>query len=170
MFDTESATERQALQSLIEVKQTIEMGFEVIDDGWSVESARLFAIDTAMLAVRNGLNRLTELERQVLIRRLTEARRLVVDERDQELGMIQGEFETSLGQARDSASRAVWLVAINAMLSSPYRAAVTTVAAALSPQARSNGDLARVLRSRLRARLGEGTLLRQEPSMLFAIA
>ena len=164
----ETATELHRLESLREIEALIEMPSARIEDGWSTESARLFAIDTAMLVARRHMSDLVESDRLFLMIKLNEARRLVVDDRDQELEWIQGEFGSFLGSPAIH-TRHIWLTVLNSMLPSPYRAAVATVAAALSTSDVID-DLSATLRDRLIARLGEGALLRQETGEIFAIA
>lgn len=144
------------------------MDVEPADVGWSEEPARLFSIDTAMLVLRKHGARLDEIERQGLSQRLHEARRLVVSDREAELDFIQRELEPYLAQARDAATRCIWLAAMNAMLPSPFRAAETAVATALKLDSPDPADLTEVLRERLRARMGEGTLMADQVSTLFA--
>jgi hypothetical protein len=154
--------------SLAAVKRMIAMEVEPADVGWSEEPARLFSLDTAMLVLRRNAANLEELERQALSLRLHEARRLVVSQREAELGFIQNELESYLAQTRDTEARCVWLAAMDAMLPSPFRAAEAVVATALKLDNDELGDLAEILQQRLRARLSEGSLMTDQPSTLFA--
>lgn len=154
--------------SLASIKAMIEMDVEPADVGWSEEPARLFSIDTAMLVLRGHGSRLNEIERQGLSQRLHEARRLVVSNRDGELDFIQRELEPYLAQADDAEARCIWLAAMNALLPSPFRAASAVVATALELDTEDPADLIAVLRERLRARMGEGTLMTERVSTLFA--
>jgi len=166
----EAAIELHRQESLSEVKKLIEMRSEETDDGWGRESARLFAIDIALLTTRRHIDRLSAADSRLLMIKLNEARRLVVDDRDHDLEWVQGEFEPYLRHAVSTGARPVWLTALNAMLPSPYRAAVAALTAALSASADQIDELSAILGQRLRARLGEGALLREESGDLFAIA
>lgn len=154
--------------SLPNIKRLIGMDVEIADVGWDKEPARLFAIDAALLALRRCSTELSEPERQALARILQEARRIAIDGRDSELGYLQNELEPYLAQSK---SRWVWLTALNALLPSPFRAAETAVQAILLLEEPNVGDdIVEALRQRLRARLGEGTLMFEEASDLFATA
>lgn len=153
--------------SLPNIKRLIDMEVELSDVGWDTEPARLFAIDTALLALRRSATQLSELERQALVGILQEARRLAINGRDGELGYLQNDLEPFLAQ---STSRWVWLTALNALLPSPFRAAETAVQAVLLEDPDGRDDIGEVLRQRLRARLGEGTLMFEEASDLIATA
>lgn len=127
------------------------------DVGWSPESARLFSIDVAMLASRRLWSSLDTRERRELSDALQEARRLVVDGHDDELGYLQTALESHLVR---SPLRCVWLTALNALLPSPFRASEATLEAMISLEAdKLSQPLRSMLRQRLRARLEEGMLL-----------
>ena len=166
----EAVIELHRQESLSEVKKLIEMRSEETDDGWGREAARLFAIDIALLTTRRHIDRLSAVDSRLLMVKLNEARRLVVDDRDHELEWVQGEFEPYLRQAASTGARPVWLTALNAMLPSPYRAAVAALTAALTASPDQIDELSVILGQRLRARLGEGAMLREESGDLFAIA
>lgn len=163
------SAELHRVESLTEVRHLIDEHLDDLDDGWSAETARLYAIDVAMVVTRRHLGFLTDQDRQLLVVKLNEARRLVIDHRAAELEWIQLEFESHLGRGSSLQTRPVWLTAINAMLPSPYRAAVTAAAAALTLHPAEIDDLAGALRDRLRARLGEGDLHREESADLIVI-
>ncbi|MEX0865524.1 MAG: hypothetical protein WD269_11750 [Acidimicrobiia bacterium] len=166
----EAVIELHRQESLAEVKKLIEVRSEETDDGWGRESARLFAIDIALLTTRRHFDRLSAADSRFLMVKLNEARRLVVDDRDHELGLVQGEFEPYLKHVVSPGARVVWLTALNALLPSPYRAAVAALTAALTASPDQIEDLSAILGQRLRARLGEGALLREKSGDLFAIA
>lgn len=139
--------------------------------GWNAESARLFALDTAMTVLRRNATVLSEVDRQNLAARLHEARTLVVNQRDPELGYLQASLEANLALTTTGRTRRVWLTAIDALLPDPYQAALVTtrnVVAVCSGGAFT--DLAVSLRDRLAARLEEASLLSSEPPHLFQIA
>lgn len=152
--------ERVDLSTLSEIMHLVDMESGVTSDGWSPESARLFAIDTAMTALRRNMTALPEAEKQRLVLRLQEARTLVVSGRDSELGFIQTSLEAHLSLATNNRHRRLSLMAIDALIPSPYRAALVTTKSALSlGTTESLADLSNLLRDRLLARLGEGSLL-----------
>lgn len=172
MIDIESGQlgepEPVSATSLPNIQRLIDMDVPITDASWEKEPARLFAIDTALLALRRSSAELSELERQALARILQEARRLAIDGRDSELGYLQNELEPYLAQSK---TRWVWLTALNALLPSPFRAAETAVQAVLRLEEPDTGDdIGELLRERLKARLGEGTLMFDEASDLFATA
>jgi hypothetical protein len=163
----EATLEPYRYESLIEVKEMTGMGAEPVDDGWNAESARLFAIDVAMLMYKRDPAAMVELDRIALLGRLGEARRLVVEGKDGDLGYVQNEFEVYLVRASNQA-RSIWLTAINAMIPSPFRAARACVEAAIALS--DVGDLPERIVDRLRARMEEGSLIAQPPAQLLAHA
>lgn len=139
--------------------------------GWNPESARLFAIDTAMTVLRRNATAISEIDRQNLTARLHEARTLVVSERDDELGFLQAALEANLALAHSPRSRWVWLTAIDTLIPNPYRAALITTRNALAMgSSEAFVDLATSLRDRLSARLEEGSLHTTGPGPLFLTA
>jgi len=164
-----SNTEFYRDESLAFVRMAISAG-PGTSVGWDAESARLFAIDTALVVLRVNLARLAELDRQVIANSLNEARRLVVDGRDRELGHIQHRFESRLSHSWSADARSIWLTAINALLPSPFRAAETAVESAYRAGGTDPDKLAELLADRLRARVGEWSLLTNQRSILFASA
>lgn len=157
--------------ALIEIMHLVSMRFGASDLGWHRESARLFAIDVAMTVIRRNASSISESDRQALASRLHEARTLVVGDRDAELGFIQSALETRLATSKNPRERRVWLTAIDALLPSPYRAALISTRNALSLGATGTfTDLAAVLRDRLTARLDEGSLTGEPPRDLFLTA
>lgn len=156
--------------ALSEIMQLLELRGGVPADGWNGESARLFAIDTAIMMVRRRANRLAEADRQAITARLHEARRLAVAGRDAELGFIQATLEVNLGLPGPGWARGVWLVSIDALLPSPFRAALIVARSALLARADASDDMVKVLRERLMARVEEGSLLAEPQSTLFLIA
>jgi hypothetical protein len=149
--------------SLAEIMHLVDMPAEVGSDGWSGESARLFALDIAMTAIRRNLTTLDESERQVLIHGLQQARALVVGGRDDEIGFLQEIFETQLRLASPD-KRVVLLSALDALIPDPFRAALVSVRDTLH-LGETDSDLAGLLRDRLAARLGEGSLVSQLPPL-----
>lgn len=155
---------------LSEIMHLVDIQGGVAADGWHGESARLFAIDAAILIVRRNSARLTESDRQALVAKLHEARRLVVAGRDGELGFIQTALESNLALAEPGRARQVWLISIDSMLPSPFRAALVVARNALFSESDGSSDISRSLRDRLVARLEEGSLLAEPTSTLFLIA
>ena len=72
-----------------EIMHLVDMHGGVTSEGWTRETARLFAIDTAMTFIRRNMAVLSEADKHSLVTRLQEARTLVVSGRDSELGFIQ---------------------------------------------------------------------------------
>lgn len=163
-------TDGSADVALTEIMHLIDMSAGIASDGWHSEAARLFAIDAAVMVVRRYSNLLTESDRQAVMARLHEARRLVVAGRDAELEFIQSTLESHLATAEPGIVRQIWLVCIDALLPSPFRAALIVARTALLTQAAGWPDIAKQLRERLIARLDEGSLLAEPASTLFLIA
>lgn len=146
--------------TLTEIMHMVDMPSGPTSTGWNAETARLFALDTAMTAIRRHLALISEADKHSLVTRLHEARSLVVAGRDSELGFIQASLETHLAMAISEGERHVWLSAIDALMPCPFRSALVSTRNALSLKAIEGfPDAARLLRNRLLARLGEGSLL-----------
>lgn len=164
MLQYEAITDSDHDSTLVEIMHLVEMRFGAPDSGWHPESARLYAIDVAMTVIRRNAGTLSETERQSLSARLHEARTLVVGGRDAELGFIQSALEAHMAMARGPRERRVWLTAIDALVPSPFRAALISTHNALTLGAAGNfTDLAALLRDRLTARLEEGSLTVEPP-------
>lgn len=144
---------------LSEILLLIEMRSESTD-GWHRESARLFAIDTALTVVRRNIAAMEDRDRHNVTRHLHEARTLTVAGRDDELDFVLAGLEANLHAADSDRRRRVWITAMDALLSSPYRAALVSTRNALMFGATDVfADLRGLLRERLIARLEEGSLL-----------
>ena len=141
----------------------VDMPAEVGSEGWSGESARLFALDIAMSAIRPSLTTLNESERQLLIEGLQQARTLVVGGRDDEIGFLQEAFEAQLRLASPD-KRVVLLSALDALIPDPYRAALVSVRDTLE-MGGTDPTLVDLLRDRLVARLGEESRNSQPPPL-----
>jgi hypothetical protein len=145
---------------LSEIMHLVDMRLGRSDEGWTGETARLFAIDTAMTIARRHARHLADGEVDHIVARLQEARALVVTNRDDELGYLQAAMECQLGVSSVGPGRKMWLIAIDALIPNPYRAALVSTRSALSLDASATlSDLGRQLRDRLIARLDEGILL-----------
>lgn len=157
--------DREHDSSLTEIMHLIGLQFGATTDGWNREIARLFAIDTAMTAIRRDMTVLSDTDRHSLVSYLQEARALVVAGRDDELGFLQAAVESRMALIGPGRQRRLWLTAIDALIPSPYRAALVSTKNALSlATAEAFADLSDLLRERLVARLGEGWLL-AEPTV-----
>jgi hypothetical protein len=152
----ESAGELNRQASLVEVCRLIEAESDF--QGWTRESSRLFAIDIAMLVARGSFDQFEKEDRDTLVGALSEARRLVVDDRDGELEWVLLAPEPHLHRST-ARSRSAWLTGLNALIPCPYRASVATCHAGLIANPEGADHLCSVLRQRLRARLDEGALL-----------
>jgi hypothetical protein len=151
---------------LTEIMHLVDMQPGVPADGWTRETARLFALDTVLMVARRNMLVFTEADRQSLAFQLQEARSLVVSGRDGELGFVQAALEAHLSLAAPGRSRRLWLAAIDALIPSPYRAALVSTTNALAlGTTEALADLSKLLRDRLLARLGEGSLLTDPPSL-----
>lgn len=145
--------------TLTEIMHLVDMEPGVTSDGWSRQTARLFAIDTAIVAVHRNIALMSDADRQSLLLLLQQARTLVTDHRDDELDFVQAALEANLSQTVPGRERQVWLTAIDALLPSPYRAALVSTKSALSlGTTEALVDLTELLRDRLLARLTEGSL------------
>ncbi len=156
---------------LTEIMHLVDMKSGASMNGWNAESARLFALDIAMTVLRRNAAIITEVDRKNLTARLHEARTLVVNERDDELGYLQASLESNLYLSNSGRSRTVWLTAMDALLPNPYQAALVTTRNALAVASSGPfGDLADRLRDRLTARLEEASLLTADPIHLYLTA
>lgn len=157
--------------TLTEIMHLVDVDYGVTSEGWNGETARLFAIDTAMTVIRRSIISLSEADRHSIVARLQEARTLVVAGRDSELGFIQAALESHLSLATPGLGRRLWLSAIDALIPSPYRAALVSTKNALAIGAtEAFADLSNLLRDRLLARLGEGSLLSEPNPTLYLTA
>lgn len=156
----ETNNDPDQVTTLTEIMHLVDMEPGVTLDSWSRQSARQFAIDTATVAVRRNMALMSDADRQSLLLLLQQARTLVTDHRDEELDFVQAALEAHLVQTTPGRERHVWLVAIDALLPSPYRAALVATKGALALGAtEALVDLAEMLRDRLRTRLDEGVVV-----------
>lgn len=159
VLDYEAIADKQGDSTLTEIMHLVDMPSGVAYAGWNGETARLFALDAAMTAIRRNLVYMSETDKHSLVTRLHEARSLVVSGRDSELGFIQASLESNLATASPERERRIWLTAIDALIPSPFRAALVSTKNALTLAIPGIPDLASLIRGRLLARLGEGSLL-----------
>lgn len=129
---------------------------------WDEPYARLFAIDCASIVYHYHMPDLTDPARDLIQRLLHQALTLIAAGRDNELASIEGALMTGL-QAASRVTRAVWLVALNAVLPDPFRAAVMSTEAALhafgrGPNPRRDA-VAEAVRRRVISRTEEAALL-----------
>jgi hypothetical protein len=129
---------------------------------WDEMHARLYAIDCASVVYRYHTPDLNETAREIVHRLLHQAMQLVAADRENELASIEQALMTGLESA-SSLTRAVWLVALNAVLPDPYRAAVMSTEAALlafgrGPNPRRDA-VAESIRRRVVSRTEEAALL-----------
>ncbi|MGH8914986.1 MAG: hypothetical protein ACRDZM_10790 [Acidimicrobiia bacterium] len=129
---------------------------------WDETYARLYAIDCASIVYRYHIPDLNEMARDLVQRLLHQARQLVTSGRERELASIERALMTGL-DAASSVTRSVWLVALNAVLPDPFRAAVMSTEAALlafgrGPNPRRDA-VAESVRRRLLSRTEEAALL-----------
>lgn len=129
---------------------------------WDEPYARLFAIDCASIIFRYQMPDLTDAARNLIQRLLHQAMQLVAAGRDNELASIERALMTGL-QSASHVTRPVWIVALNAVLPDPFRAAVMSAEAALhafgrAPNPRRDA-VAETVRRRVLARTEESALL-----------
>jgi hypothetical protein len=129
---------------------------------WDEPYARLFAIDCASIVFRYHLPDLTDNARDLIQRLLHEALQLITAGREKELASIERALMTGLGAA-SRVTRSVWLVALNAVLPDPFRAAVMSTEASLhafghGPNPRRDA-VAEAVHRRVLARTEEAALL-----------
>lgn len=145
--------------TVTEIMHLIDMPTGVTSEGWNRETARHFALDTATIAGRRNLALMSEADSQSLILLLQQARSLVTASRDDELDFIQAALEARVAPAEAGRERQVWRTAIDALIPSPFRAALVVTKGALSlGTTETFADLSQLLRDRLIARLAEGRL------------
>lgn len=152
-------------ESLSEIKRVVDMDIEPVDLGWGREPARLLSIDAAILSLKRNAAAISEADRHTLCSSLHEARRCVVDGREDQLEYILNTLETHLNVSKpwSEDAKSIWLTAMNALLPDPYRAVRATMHAALRVEpGHSRAGLIEALRQRIRARLDEGILLMDE--------
>lgn len=139
--------------------------------GWNHQSARLFAIDAATAAIRGAAVALSDADRHNLASYLQEARSLAIADREDELGFLQAAMEARLSLITPGERRRLWLTAVDALIPSPYRAALVSTENALSlGKSDTVVGLSTLLRDRLLARLGEGSLIFEATAQLRATA
>lgn len=129
---------------------------------WNETWARLFAIDCASIVYRLHVPGMDDAARDLMQRLLHQARLLTSGERQSELGSVERAMMAGL-RASSEVTRAVWLVALNALVPDPFRASVVTVESALTafgrrPSPRRKAAM-EAMRSRLLSRTEEAALL-----------
>ena len=129
---------------------------------WDETYARLYAIDCASIVYRYHTPDLNETARDLVQRLLHQTLQLVTAGRENELASIERALMTGLHSA-SQVTRTVWLVALNAVLPDPFRAAVMSTEAALlafgrGPNPRRDA-VAESVRRRLISRTEEASLL-----------
>ncbi len=128
---------------------------------WDEQWARLFAIDCASIIYRFHVPGMDDAGRDLIHRLLHQARKLTVGERQSELESVERALMAGLRASSDQ-TRAVWLVALNALLPDPYRAARVTVESAIDafgprPNPRREAVM-EAMKSRLLSRTEEAAL------------
>ncbi|MFP3883092.1 MAG: hypothetical protein ACLFRT_04405 [Actinomycetota bacterium] len=113
-----------------------------------------------MSVIRRDAAVISEADRHNLTSYLREAKSLVVADRDDELGLLQAAMEARLSLITPGKHRQLWLTAIDSLIPSPYRAALVSTENAISlGNPETLADLSTLLRDRLSAGSGEGSLL-----------
>ncbi|GEM_PF-3033562 len=129
---------------------------------WDEIHARLYAIDCASIVYRYHTPDLNETARDIVQRLLHQAMQLVTSGRQSELASIEKALMTGLESA-STVTRAVWLVALNAVIPDAFRAAVMSTEGALlsfgrGPNPRRDA-VAESVRRRVISRTEEASLL-----------
>jgi hypothetical protein len=130
----------------------VEMQIPLQSVRWTAEAARLFALDCALVTMRRLLPWLSDAEATMIGIRLNEARRLAVSDRDVELGFVSDELIGMLGSTTTRRSRQVWLVALEALLPDPHRAARIACESAIEVDRDCGEETHPTIESRLRER------------------
>lgn len=156
MLDYEAVgNDRDHGSTLTKILRLVEVVVEVDLAGWNRQTARLYAIDAAMTAIRRDAAILSDADRHNLTSYLQEGRSLAVADRDDELGFLQAAMEARLTLVTPGKRRRLWLTAIDSLIPSPYRAALVSTENTLSlGESETLADLSTLLRDRLLARLG----------------
>lgn len=170
MLDYEStANDGDDRETLTGIMRRVSFSQDASPAGWTRQTARLFAMDAAMSVIRRDAAALSEADRHNLTSYLQEAKSLVVADRDDELGFLQAAMEARLSLITPGKHRQLWLTAIDSLIPSPYRAALVSTENAISlGNSETLADLSNLLRDRLSAGSGEGSLL-LEPIVQFQI-
>ncbi len=129
---------------------------------WDDSHARLYAIDCASIVYRYHTPDLDPTANDLVHRLLHQAMQLVTAGRENELASIERALMTGL-EAASQITRSVWLVALNALLPDPFRAAVVSTESALfafgrGPNPRRDA-VAESVRRRVLSRTEEASLL-----------
>lgn len=170
MLDYEATgNDRDHGSTLTGIMRLLDFAVDLDLSTWNPQTARLFALDAAIATIRRDAAILSDADRHNLTSYLQEAKSLVVAGRDDELGFLQAAMETRLSLIHPGERRQVWLTAIDSLIPSPYRAALVSTENAVSlGTTETLDDLSTLLRNRLSAGSGEGSLL-WEPTAQFQI-
>lgn len=160
MLDYEATgNDRDHRSTLTRIMQLLDSTRDSDPSGWNPQTARLFAIDAAITVIHRDAAVLSEADRHNLTSYLREAKDLVLSDRDNELGLLQATIEVRLSLIAPGKRRQLWLTAIDTLIPSPYRAAMVSTQNAISlGDARTLAYLSTLLRDRLSARSGAGSL------------
>lgn len=162
-----TGNDRNQGSTLTEIMRLVEAAGEVDLAAWNRQTARLFAIDAAMGAIRCDAAALSEADRHNMTSYLQEAKSLVVADRDDELGLLQAAMEARLALVIPGRRRRLWLMAIDSLIPSPYRAALVSTENAISMgNTGTLADLSTLLSDRLSGRSGEDYLILEPTARL----
>lgn len=165
-----TGNDRDHGSTLSEIMRRVNVARDADLPGWNRQTARLFAMDAAMAAIRRDVAVLSAAERHDLTSYLQEAKGLVAADRDDELGFLQAAMEARLSLITPGKRRQLWLTAIDSLIPSPYRAALVSTENAISlGNTGTPADLSTLLRNRLSASPGKGSLV-LEPTAELHIA
>lgn len=153
-----TGNDRDDWSTLTRIMQLLDSAGHSDPSGWNPKTARLFAIDAAMTAIRRDAAVLSEADQHNLTSCLREAKDLVLSDRDDELGFLQTSIEVQLTLMTPGKRRQLWLTAIDSLIPSPNRAALVSTENAITlGDARAVGDLSTLLRDRLSAGSSAGS-------------
>ena len=137
--------------------------------GWTAISARLLALDCAVITSRTRSTTLSEAERRLFDELIREARRLTLQGQHQDLDFVQSEITKLIRSQANPQAREVWISGAEALVPSPFRAAQISIESTLvMERQRDRGERRPTefrLRDRLLARLADGAAESGSPAV-----
>ena len=137
--------------------------------GWTATSARLLALDCAVITSRTRSATMSEAERRLFDELIREARRLTLQGQHQDLDFVQSEITKLIRSQVNPQAREVWISGAEALVPSPFRAAQISIESTLVMESqRDRGERRPTefrLRDRLLARLAAGAAESGSPAV-----
>ena len=153
-------TDPNRQESLDAIKSLLGLPDVENTSGWTATSARLLALDCAVITSRTRSSTMSEAERRLFDELIREARRLTLHGQHQDLDFVQGEITKLIRSQANPQAREVWISGAEALVPSPFRAAQISVESTLLMDTRRDRDERQSsefrLRQRLVTRLAEG--------------